>query len=119
MATTFIDAVRACLKASGWAEKVNEQERGGTFLVGYKRLLFYVDADYQVGIPVDGYDACGCGQDIARGALFASAHLGGQERVEMALRAAERCSAGVRGPFHIERLPAEADVSPEKKGEAA
>src|SRR5262245_34038271 len=34
MVTTFVDAVRECLKGHGWAEKRNEQERGGCFLVG-------------------------------------------------------------------------------------
>ena len=104
MTTCFIDAVRECLKAHGWASKEKESEQGGSFLVGYKGKLFRVDGDYQVGIPADGYDAVGCGGDIARGALFATPHLSGLSRADMALRAAERCSAGVRGPFHIEVL---------------
>lgn len=104
MSTTFVNAVRECLKNNGWAEKHNEQERGGHFLVGYKGRLFKVESDYQVGIPLDGYDATGCGEQIARGALFATAHLNGRDRVEMALKAAERCSAGVRGPFHVESV---------------
>lgn len=104
MCTTFIDAVRECLKTHGWAEKDKEQESGGCFLVGYRGRLFKVDNDYQVGVPADGYDAAGCGDQIACGAMFAAAHLGGRERVELALRAAERFSAGVRGPFIVESL---------------
>lgn len=106
MVTTFVDAVRECLKSHGWAEKEKEQERGGHFLVGYKGRLFQVESDYQVGIALDGYDATGCGEQIARGALFATSHLSGRERIEMALRAAERCSAGVRAPFIVESLEA-------------
>jgi ATP-dependent protease HslVU (ClpYQ) peptidase subunit len=106
MATTFIDAVRACLKSHGWAEKEKEQESGGCFLVGYKGRLFYIGSDYQVGTPLDAFDAVGCGYQVARGALFASRDVVGRSRVELALLAAERCSAGVRGPFHIEALPA-------------
>ncbi len=104
MATTFVDAVRERLKAHGHATKEKEQEAGGTFLVGYRGRLFYVADDYQVGEAQDGFDSCGCGCDIARGALFATAHLVGRDRVDMALRAAERHPAGVRGPFHFEKL---------------
>jgi hypothetical protein len=43
----------------------------------------------------------GVGDEIALGALFATAQsrMAPQRRVETALRAAERFSAGVRGPF--------------------
>jgi len=104
MTTTFIDAVRECLKSRGWSEKEKEQEKGGTFLIGYEGRLFRIDEDYQVGIPQDGFEACGCGGQVARGALFATDHLRGEERMLKALTAAERCSAGVRGPFHVESL---------------
>lgn len=104
MSTVFIEAVRQCLKEHGWSKKTNEQETGGTFLVGYKGQLFFIDDDYQVGWSADGWDAVGCGHDLAKGALFASAHMTGSDRVHMALSAAERCSAGVRGPFHVEVL---------------
>ncbi len=104
MTTTFIDAVRDCLKARGWATKSQDQESGGTFLVGYKGRLFTIYDDYQVGEPVDGYDAVGCGESFAKGALFASPTLKGKKRIEVALQAAERCSAGVRGPFCIDSL---------------
>jgi hypothetical protein len=101
LSTTFIDAVRECLKTYGYAKKEHEVEEGGTFLIGFKGRLFRVCDDYQVGVPADGFDAVGCGDDVARGALFATAHLTGQARADMVLNAAERCSADVRGPFHV------------------
>lgn len=103
LVTEFIDEVRNCLKKGGYARKENESESGGTFLVGYRGRLFYVDDDYQVGEMVDGIAACGCGADVALGSLFstASTKLTPKRRVELALQAAERMSAGVRGPFHI------------------
>lgn len=107
MATTFINAVRDCLKSNGYAETEKGQERGGSFLVGYRGQLFSIEADYQVGVPVDGFDAVGCGHELAKGALFAAQSVNGRARVEVALNAAERYSAGVRGPFHIECLSAE------------
>jgi ATP-dependent protease HslVU (ClpYQ) peptidase subunit len=101
MATTFIDALRECLKTGGWARKENDREEGGTFLVGVRGQLFTVHEDYQVGKPADGFAAVGCGDQIALGALYATAGTGlkPRRRVKLALRAAERFSAGVRGPF--------------------
>lgn len=104
MVTDFIDAVRDCLKSGGYAEKHSEAERGGTFLVGYAGRLFRVEGDYQVGEAVDAFDAVGCGEDIARGALFASPESAPTDRLKLALEAAERFSAGVRGPFHFESV---------------
>ena len=100
MATTFIDAVRDCLKAGGWAAKENDREEGGTFLVGVRGQLFAVYDDYQVARAADGFAAVGCGDQIALGALYATADLGmgPRRRVRTALAAAERFSAGVRGP---------------------
>lgn len=102
MVTDFIDSVRDCLKTGGYAEKHNEAEKGGTFIVGYQGRLFLIDSDYQVGEAIDGFDACGCGAEIAQGALFANPAGKPRDRLKVALEAAERFSAGVRGPFHIE-----------------
>jgi hypothetical protein len=103
MVTDFIDAVRNCLKAGGYAKKENEKEEAGNFLVGYEGRLFQVFSDYQVGESVHGYDACGCGESYAIGSLFGAAGPA-KERIERALTAAEANSAGVRGPFHIESV---------------
>jgi len=101
MATTFIDALRACLKDGGWALKENDREEGGTFLVGVRGRPYAVYDDYQVARAADGFAAVGCGDQIALGALFATADTGlsPRRRVISALAAAERFSAGVRGPF--------------------
>lgn len=104
MVTTFIDAVRDCLNSKGFAKKEHEQESAGTFLVGYEGRLFCVQDDYQVAIAADGFASCGCGYQVANGALFATQHLRGRDRVLLALEAAERFSAGVRGPFVIESM---------------
>lgn len=104
MATTFVNAVRECLKSHGFAKKVNDVEEGGTFLVGYKGRLFCIGDDYQVQEAAEPFDAVGCGHEIAKGALFATTAASGRERVERALQAAERFSAGVRAPFHVEAL---------------
>ena len=107
LATYWIDAVRSCLKDKGCAQNDKGEDAAAgwsAWLVGYKGQLRVVWSDYQVVTPADGYFAIGCGGPIARGALYAASHLPARERVELALQAAERCSAGVRGPFHIECL---------------
>jgi len=104
MCTTFVNAVRDCLKNGGFAKKHNEEETGGTFLVGYRGRLFLIDSDYQVGEPMDGYATCGCGDQACNGALYATSGMAPKKRMNLVLQAAERHSAGVRGPFTIESI---------------
>ena len=103
MVNDFIDAVRECLKKVGYAQKTNDEESGGTFLVGYAGRLFHVSGDYQVGESVHGFDACGCGEKIALGALYSTKGAEPEKRLRHALTAAETFSAGVRSPFVIEQ----------------
>jgi ATP-dependent protease HslVU (ClpYQ) peptidase subunit len=106
MHTTFIDAIRDCLKIGGFSRKENNEETGGCFLVGYAGRLFRIDVDFQIGESVEGYDSVGCGEDLALGSLFTTTDfdLTAKERILTALKAAEKFSGGVRSPFHIEVL---------------
>jgi hypothetical protein len=108
MVTDFIDAARATMKSGGFARvKDSTSEEGGTFLVGYAGRLFNVEEDFQVGESVHGFDAVGCGNQLALGSLHSTAVLTDPEaRVREALRVAEACSAGVRSPFFIESTSA-------------
>ena len=106
MVKDFIDAVRELLSDGGFRKIENEVERGGTFLVGVRGRLFYVEGDFQVGENWCRYDAIGCGKNIALGSMYATSQWTDppQERVHMALMAAEEFSAGVRLPFVIESI---------------
>lgn len=108
MVKTFMDAVRECFKSGGVCKiKDSAEESQGSFLIGYKSRLFAIYSDYQVRSPKLPYAAVGCGDQIALGSMYASDHIAdGKARVELALKASERFSAGVRGPFHIEALTA-------------
>lgn len=101
MATTFIDAVRDCLREGGWLSKESERERGGDFLVGIAGRLFAVQGDFQVAETADGYAAVGSGYHLSLGALYATrtSRMQPEHRLRVALEAAERFNAGVRGPF--------------------
>ena len=101
MSILFVDAVRKCLKKGGFAETKDGCEKGGAFLVGYQGGLFQVEEDFQVGMNADGFAAIGSGGQVALGSLYSTRQLGPEARVRLALEAAERFNAGVRGPFVV------------------
>lgn len=103
MVRAFIPAVRACLKDNGYLKTDSGQESIGTFLVGRRGKLYYVADDMQVGELQSPYAACGCGQDLVLGSLHTTEQyqIGPEERIRLALQAAESFSIGVRGPFTI------------------
>jgi ATP-dependent protease HslVU (ClpYQ) peptidase subunit len=72
-------------------------------LVGFRGRLFHLYGSEQVSEEIADYEACGSGAQVARGALYAWENLvmPTEERIEGALRAAERFCSGVRGPFTI------------------
>ena len=102
MVVDYIEEARRCLKQGGFSKKINEVEEAGCFLVGLEGRLFVIESDYQVGEPLCGFDAIGCGRQLALGALAATrAQEDPVARVATALRAAAEFSTGVRGPFHL------------------
>ncbi len=104
-ATSSIDAVRTVLKDGGFATKEKEVEQGGTFLVGIRGRPFSVQSDYRIGESADDFYAVGCGDRIARGAMYAleGTEATAEQRIPKALEASERFSAGVRRPFIVKR----------------
>lgn len=103
----FVPWMRKLFLDGGFSRKYNNVETGGVFLIGYFGRLFRIDDDFQVGEAACGFDACGCGENLARGSLATGELLGSAEyRVEKALQVAEKFSAGVRGPFTILSLEA-------------
>jgi ATP-dependent protease HslVU (ClpYQ) peptidase subunit len=101
LVTTFINSIRDLLKNGGCARNKDGEEIGGFFLVGYRGKLYKVESDYQVGASVDPFMAAGCGDLIALGSMFSTPKATPRTRLEVALKAAERFSAGVRAPFTV------------------
>jgi len=103
MVTKFVESVRSCLKRGGYSKESNNQETGGTFLVGWRGRLYMIYSDYQVAELAEPYCACGCGEDLVLGSLYTTRDMGmsPKDRIKRALSAAESFSAGVRGPFKI------------------
>ncbi len=78
MCTDFINSVRECFEDGGYMGKDkedSEREEGGSFLVGYKGVLYEIEKDFQVGMNKDPFCSIGCGQDYAHGSLFTTAKL--------------------------------------------
>ncbi len=113
MITDFIDALREAFKEGGYLQKREEgDEIGGTFLVGYKGQLYYVEDDFQVGEVYDPYLSVGCGSDLALGSLFTQTRELEIKDPEwdvddiinmliLSLDAASRYSAGCKPPYNI------------------
>ena len=109
MCTDFINTVRKCFDAGGYMGKDKEggnREEGGSFLVGYRSMLYEIGEDFQVGINKEPYCSIGCAEDYAHGSLFSTAKLdlSPEERITHALETAAYFSAGVRPPFVILQL---------------
>lgn len=102
LVSVFIPALRECLKSNGFAEIDKNAESGGTFLLGYNGKLYKVASDYQVSRSADGFDACGCGESYALGAMMdAQRRLPPRMAVEYALEISYYFSVGVRPPFCV------------------
>ena len=104
MVTDFVDEVRNCLKEGGYAQRNNDAEQGGSFLVAYQGRLFSIQSDYQVCETVRGFHAIGCGADYALGSLASTQGQPAERRVLRSLECAEMLNGGVRAPFRIECL---------------
>lgn len=103
MVTEFMDAMRKCLKNGGYARKKDEEEVGGTALIGYHGKLWQMECDFQIALsPVIG-DSVGSGVYCAMGALhvMAGLNLSPDKKVKQALSAAEAFIVTVKGPFKI------------------
>lgn len=106
LSTDFIDALRKTFEVHGFGSfRSGNGDHGGTFLLGYNKNLYLVDSDFQVGIPACGYSSVGCGSDLALGALHATVGRKPEERVMMALEAANTFSAGVSPPYTVLHQP--------------
>jgi ATP-dependent protease HslVU (ClpYQ) peptidase subunit len=104
MATTFMDAVRRCLKDGGYAKRENDVESGGTFLVAYKGRIFQVQDNFAIIENGRDYDACGSGFMLALGSLYSTTDWDADKRVLHALEAAQSFCASVRAPMRLEVL---------------
>lgn len=74
--------------------------------MGYRGGLYRIDDNFQVGEIAKNYYACGCGMELALGALHCMENMDFPPtgRITKALEAASEFSAYVRPPFNIVSL---------------
>jgi hypothetical protein len=89
-----------------WDEDGTENLTDSGLLIGYAGHVYEMYADFGVHENRGDYAAVGCGRRWAEGVFFATEGLDikPKRRVRLALDAAEKHSAGVVGPMHIESL---------------
>jgi ATP-dependent protease HslVU (ClpYQ) peptidase subunit len=104
MVTHFIEAVRVLLKEKGFTKVESNTEKGGQFLVGYRKQLYTIESDFQVGHMNEQFDAIGSGADFALGAMKALDKVPPMIRVRKALEIAANYNMGVCAPFSIKTL---------------
>ena len=102
MATKFIGAINSCLKKEDGSMAGEGVENA--WLVGYNRgnnpLLYHIQGDFSV-FPISDFAAIGTGDKIALGVLYATQGKPPEERITLALEAAEYYIGTVRKPFDI------------------
>jgi hypothetical protein len=103
MVNELVESARSLFRARAYSSTRDGQEWGGEWLVGVRGRLYCVGDNFQVARPLDGLHAIGCAADLAVGVLFATKGKASEARVRLALKVAERRSAGVRGPFKVVR----------------
>lgn len=105
------EKAREVFKSRGLTHVENNEECiDGSFIVGFRKKLFEIESDFQVGEVETPYVAIGSGGDIAAGSLYTTQRLDlpAVDRLQLALNAAAYGNAFVRGPFYISSLEAPA-----------
>jgi hypothetical protein len=100
----FVDSIRKILKEGGHAQKSEEQECGGFFMVGVRDRLFSINPDYGFIESADNYACIGSGDSYAMGALAAMKTLGILDPkilIKTALTATAKHCNSVGAPFTI------------------
>lgn len=103
MRTIFIDEVRNCLRTYSYSTVENSVEKGGEFLCGVAGNLYTIYNDFQVAELVCPYQAIGIGGELALGSMYSTTGTdkSPEDRILLALDAAEAFSTGVRRPFTV------------------
>lgn len=99
--------IRTCqkLRVNAVADGINvdpKSEDSSVILLACRGEAWFVQSDFTIHRSRYGYAAFGSSMGYALGSLASTEHLPPRERIEMAMRAAERHCPTVRGPFDIQ-----------------
>jgi ATP-dependent protease HslVU (ClpYQ) peptidase subunit len=101
---TLIPQIRDLFTDGGFAHVKDNEETGGTWLLAVRRRLFLVQDDYSVLEARQPYNAVGCGEDFATGAMHAlwkPPVKNPRAFLRAALDAASAFSTGVAAPYNF------------------
>lgn len=101
MVTAIIPLIRKTFTDGGYNRKINGEDEGGFFLIGYCGHLYKIDEDYQVAEAAIDYVAIGCGRPYALGSLWHTKSWSPEDRINAALQVATYYSGAVAPPFNI------------------
>jgi len=101
----FIVKLKECFSENGFLKHAdNGSEYFGEFLLGFKNRIFAIYEDLTIMETSYNYAACGCGMNLALGSLYSTQHLNTNDRLKLALEAAQEFNTGVREPFIFKTL---------------
>lgn len=104
LVSAVVPILRVVLKDGGYVKVEHNVETSGSFLIGYRGLLYHIQNDFSVLRHRNGLDAVGCGAAYAIGALAALDKEEPKKRTLKALEIAGHFSTGVCGPYYVEKL---------------
>lgn len=105
LADAMVEVLEGGRALTTWQEDNTAAINESSLLIGFRGHVYEMYSDFGVNEEALGYAAIGSGAPVALGALAATEHItNARRRVRMALDAAERHNASVRGPMHIEVL---------------
>lgn len=108
LCSEFIDELIDCFKNKGFATIEDDVVTGGFFLLGYNNNLYHVQNDFQIAKVYRNFNACGCGENYALGALDIILNdniiTEPNDIIKKALMTVEKFSACVKSPFNIVSL---------------
>lgn len=102
--TKFVPKLREIVnKYNANTNKNSLNQMEGELLFGYKNQLFQVQCDYSLLEPSIGFNAIGCGYQVALGSLYTTkdTDLSIEDKIVKALEASEALNEGVQRPFYI------------------
>lgn len=98
LCTVFVDALREAHAKAGTLHAGDRARTDVQLLLGWRGRIFVI-SEYFCVTEYRGFTALGSGGTVANGVLWATKHLGGGERLSVAMLAAQQYAYGVRGPF--------------------
>ena len=107
--TVLVPQLRKEFKDQGYLVTHEGSDWGGEFILAHGKRIFHVYDDFCVIEYADHFAACGCGEELAMGAMHAldvvNQHKAGtttpKEMLQAALETAAKYSGFVKPPFHF------------------